>query len=122
MMRGIRGATTVEKNDSGIILEETARLFKEILSRNDIGPETISHVLVSATKDLDTAFPAKALRSLPGCTHVPVMCMQEIDVPGALEKCIRIMMVAETNAKQQDVQHVFLNDAIKLRPDLVQGE
>lgn len=121
-MRGIRGAITVNKNDADEILKETTRLFKEIFSQNDVEPESVSHVLVSATKDLDSAFPAKALRSLPGCKHVPVMCMQELDVPGALEKCIRVMMVAETAAKQQDVQHVFLNEAIKLRPDLVQGE
>lgn len=122
MMRGIRGATTVENNQADEIIEHTTRLCKEIFSQNEIDPEKISHVLISATKDIDAAFPAKALRSLPGCKHVPVMCMQEIDVPGALQKCIRIMMVAETEAKQEDVKHIFLNEAIKLRPDLVQGE
>jgi len=122
MIRGIRGATTVENNQAEEIINITTVLCKEIFSQNQIDPENISHVLISATKDIDAAFPAKALRSLPGCKHVPVMCTQEIDVPGALEKCIRVMMVAETNAKQEDVKHVFLNKAIKLRPDLVQGE
>lgn len=122
MMRGIRGATTVLNNNAREILAETEVLAKEMFARNHIRPEDVSHVFISATSDLNAVFPAKALRSLPGCKHVPVMCMAEIDVPGSLEKCIRIMMQAETDLKQDEVQHVFLNDAVKLRPDLVQGE
>jgi len=122
MMRGIRGATTVEKNEEKAILDETTVLFQEIFAKNKIEPQHISHVFISATKDLNATFPAKALRSLPGCKHVPVMCMAEIEVPNALEKCVRIMMVAHTDEKQEDIEHIFLNDAVKLRPDLVQGE
>lgn len=119
MMRGFRGATTVKKNDEAAILLETEKLVKEMVLQNNIEPEHISHVLFSVTEDLNATFPAKASRELPGWKHVPVMCMREIDVPNSLPKCIRVMLVAKTNLEQTEIKHVFLNDAVKLRPDLV---
>lgn len=118
-MRGFRGATTVKKNDEAAILLETEKLVKEMVLQNNIEPEHISHVLFSVTEDLNATFPAKASRELPGWKHVPVMCMREIDVPNSLPKCIRVMLVAKTNLEQTEIKHVFLNDAVKLRPDLV---
>lgn len=122
MTRGIRGATTVQLNNSEIILEETSKLILEMIEKNDMRAEKVSHVLISTTPDLNAVFPAKVIRDLDGWLHVPVMCMTEIDVPNALKKCVRIMVVIETNKSQQDIRHIFLNDAIKLRPDLVKGE
>lgn len=86
---------------------------------NGIAPEQVSHVFISVTKDLNAGFPAKALRLIPGWTYVPVMCMAEIDVPGSLPKCIRIMMVVNTDKKQETIEHVFHHDAKQLRPDLI---
>ncbi|WP_337019421.1 chorismate mutase [Oceanobacillus massiliensis] len=122
MTRGIRGATTVSENEETQIIENTRVLIEEMVHKNNIKPETISHVFISVTKDLNAGFPARALRKIDGWTYVPVMCMAEIDVPGSLEKCIRIMMVANTAQSQEEVQHVFHNEAVKLRPDLVKGK
>lgn len=119
MTRGIRGATTVKNNEEKDIINNTKRLIESMVDKNDIKMESISHIFISATKDLNATFPAKALRGIPGSTYVPVMCMREIDVPGSLSKCIRVMMVVNTNKKQTEMQHVFHNDAIKLRPELV---
>ncbi|GAB3802414.1 chorismate mutase [Virgibacillus kimchii] len=120
MTRGVRGATTVDRNDEEQIIAETRKVVEEMISKNEIKPESISHVFISATKDIDAVFPAKALRELPGFTYVPVMCMSEMDVPGALPFCIRIMMVVNTEKEQTKIHHVFHNEAVKLRPDLTQ--
>ena len=119
MMRGIRGATTVRENDANEIIQETKRMIEEMAVKNEIKPEAIASVLISVTKDLDATFPAKALRLIDGWKYVPVMCMPEIEVPGSLPQCIRVMMTVNTNLNQKDVQHVYLNDAVQLRPDLL---
>ncbi|MBB6511648.1 chorismate mutase [Gracilibacillus halotolerans] len=119
MMRGIRGATTVRENDANEIIQETKRMIEEMAVKNEIKPEEIASVLISVTKDLDATFPAKALRLIDGWKYVPVMCMPEIEVPGSLPQCIRVMMTVNTNLNQKDVQHVYLNDAVQLRPDLL---
>ena len=122
MIRGIRGATTVLHNEEEEMLKNAKELAQEIVLKNNVQPENISHVFLSVTNDLNATFPAKSLRELPGWSYVPVMCMSEIDVPDGLEKCIRIMMVVNTKQEQEDIKHIFLNEAVKLRPDLVQGE
>ncbi|UOQ47581.1 chorismate mutase [Gracilibacillus caseinilyticus] len=121
MIRGIRGAVTVEHNDVDEIIQSTKQLIEEMASHNDIDPETIAQVLISVTTDLNATFPAKALRLLEGWKYVPVMCMPEIEVPGSLPKCIRVMMTVNTNMAQKEVEHIYLNDAVKLRPDLVES-
>lgn len=122
MMRGFRGATTVKENTEIEILKETEILVKEMIEKNDIKPDQISHVFFSVTEDLNATFPAKISRSIPGWTYVPVMCMTEIPVPNSLPKCVRVMLVAATELSQKDVEHIYLNEAIKLRPDLVEKE
>ncbi|MEI3604736.1 chorismate mutase [Pseudogracilibacillus sp. SE30717A] len=122
MIRGFRGATTVVENKESEIMAETKKLIIEIVEKNNIEPEDISHVLFSVTDDLNAGFPAKVARQMNGWTHVPVMCMREINVPNSLPLCIRVMMVAETELSQNEIHHVFFNEAIKLRPDLTQEE
>ncbi|WP_067725474.1 chorismate mutase [Oceanobacillus damuensis] len=122
MTRGLRGATTVSDNNADQMLENTRKLVEEMVEINNIEPNDISHVFISVTRDLNAGFPAKALREIEGWTYVPVMCMAEIDVPGSLPKCIRVMMVVNTNEAQESIQHVFHNDAVKLRPDLVKNK
>lgn len=119
MTRGVRGATTVEHNEEKEILAHTKELLLEMIQKNHIKPEMVSHVFISMTNDLNATFPAKALREIEGWTFVPVMCMQEIDVSDSLEKCIRIMMVVRTTKDQHLIEHVFHRQAVKLRPDLV---
>jgi|SRR5690625_5047242 len=119
MTRGIRGATTIDENNEDHILATTKTLIEDMIIQNNVKAEAVSHVFISVTKDIDACFPAKCLREIPGWTHVPVMCMQEISVPNSLEKCIRVMMVVNTLVPQQEVHHIFHNQAIKLRPDLI---
>jgi chorismate mutase len=118
LIRGIRGATTVNENEEIVILKATEELIHEMIRKNDIRPENVAQVIITVTEDLTATFPAKALRTLKGWTFVPVMCMQEIPVPNSLVKCIRIMMTVETNEKQENIHHVYLEEAVKLRPDL----
>lgn len=119
LIRGVRGATTVTVNESSAILEATEQLALAMIEANDIEPDAIASVIVSTTPDVTAVFPARAIRSIAGWTYVPVMCTHEMDVPGAIEKCIRIMMHVNTQKGQQDIQHIYQNEAIKLRPDLV---
>ena len=119
MIRGIRGATTVSENDEEQIITATKTLIEEMVNKNNVHAQDISHVLISVTDDINAGFPARSLRQFDGWTYVPVMCMKEIDVPGSLSLCIRVMMVAQTDREQQDINHIYHNEAIKLRPDLI---
>lgn len=119
LIRGVRGAITVEQNEANLIVDATERLLREMVKKNDIHPEKVASVFISSTQDLDATFPAKALRRLNGWTYVPVTCMQEMVVPGSLEKCIRIMLHIETERSQKEICHIYLEKAKNLRPDLI---
>lgn len=119
MIRGVRGAITIESNTPDLIYRETERLVKEMVKVNNVEPEDIASVIVTTTPDINSAFPAKAVRSIEGWKYVPTMCTHEMNVPGALPLCIRVLMHVNTNIPQKDIRHVYLNDAVKLRPDLV---
>ncbi|MWV44713.1 chorismate mutase [Paenibacillus sp. HJL G12] len=116
--RGIRGATTVERNDEREILDETVVLMREIVERNEVNPEDICSVWITLTQDLDAAFPAKAIRQLEGWELVPLMCSVEVPVKGSLPRCIRLMVQVNTEKSQSEIKHVYMNEAKKLRPDL----
>lgn len=118
LIRGIRGAITVTEDNEQQILQATDKLLKEMISKNNIQPENVAQVLITVTEDLISTFPAKALRNLEGWTYVPVMCMKEIPVAGSLEMCIRVMMTVNTEIKQDKINHVYLEGATVLRPDL----
>ncbi|BAB05377.1 chorismate mutase [Halalkalibacterium halodurans] len=118
IVRGVRGATTVKANQEKEILDATEGLMRTICEENEIDPENVAQVILTVTEDLTATFPAKALRRLAGWTHVPVMCAQEIPVPNGLEKCIRVMITLNTTKAQSEIHHVYLNEAVKLRPDL----
>ncbi|MFP4656628.1 MAG: chorismate mutase [Candidatus Woesearchaeota archaeon] len=117
MIRGVRGAITVVSNSEAEILSATKELLNMMLVRNNISEENISSIIFSMTPDLDAVFPARAAREL-GMRHVALFCTQEIDVSGSLGKCIRILMDHETERTQKDINHVYLRDAVRLRPDI----
>ncbi|MCP1144280.1 chorismate mutase [Lysinibacillus endophyticus] len=119
MIRGVRGATTVEEDKPELIYNEITRLVLQIVEENNIQPEDIASVLISTTPDITSAFPAKAVRSIEGWQYVPTMCTHEMSVPGALPLCIRVLMHVNTQVHQKDIQHIYLNNAVSLRPDLV---
>ncbi|KAB7708911.1 chorismate mutase [Bacillus aerolatus] len=118
MIRGIRGAITVTENTEKEMIDSTDRLIREMVQQNDIQPEDVCSVFISVTDDINAAFPAKALRRLEGWEYVPVMCMNEISVPGSLRQCIRVMMHVNTKVSQQEIHHIYLEEAVRLRPDL----
>ncbi|MCM3389063.1 chorismate mutase [Ureibacillus chungkukjangi] len=120
MIRGVRGATTVTDDIAELILNETEILVKEIATVNNIQPEDIISVLISTTTDISSGFPAKAVRSIEGWQYVPTMCTHEMSVPNALPMCIRVLLHVNTELSQKDIRHVYLNEAVCLRPDLVQ--
>jgi chorismate mutase len=118
MIRGVRGAITVQENKEEEILASTKRLLDEMIQANRISPDSVASVFISVTNDVTATFPAKAIRQLEGWTYVPVMCMKEISVPNGIKLCIRIMMHVNTEVAQMDIEHVYLEEAVLLRPDL----
>ncbi len=113
--RGIRGATTVERNDREEILAATTELLQLLIERNELQTEDIASAIFSVTEDLDAEFPALAARAL-GWTETALMCMREIPVPGSLDKCIRVLLHVNTERRVSDMQHVYIRNAINLRP------
>ena len=116
-MISIRGAITAENNRE-TMLDDTENLLKEILVANDLEQEDIIQITFTATKDLDAVYPAVAARTL-GIKQASLLCMQEMYVEGSLAKCIRVMVLAESDIKQRDVKHIYLKEAQSLRKDLV---
>ena len=121
MIRGVRGAITVSADQPEEILKETRKLILEMVKENKIVPDDVASVIISTTTDISSAFPAKAVRTIEDWTYVPVMCTHEMDVPGSMPLCIRVMMHVNTSIPQQEIQHIYLNEAVKLRPDLIKS-
>lgn len=118
-IRGIRGATTVSSDNPDLILQATYKLLETILYENDdIQLEDIASVFFTTTEDIASAYPALAARQM-GWDQVPMMCAREIPVPEGLPLCIRVLIHWNTDKEQQEINHVYLRDAVKLRPDLV---
>jgi chorismate mutase len=117
-VRGLRGATTVNENDKDEIHQATRELIEEIVRQNDIDVDDVASVVLTMTPDLTAAFPALAVRQIPGWQWVPLMCARELDVPGALPKSIRVLVHLNTDKAQDQLVHVYLGDAVQLRPDL----
>lgn len=117
LIRGIRGATTIEQDQGQQIIEATQELLQIMIEKNQLETEDIASVLFTTTSDIKSAFPALAARNL-GWDKVPLMCCQEIEVSGSLPLCIRILMHVNTNKKQAEMKHIYLKEARKLRADL----
>jgi len=121
-IRGIRGATTVPADDSGLILEATRELLEAILDANEgMQPEDVGSAIFTVTEDLKSTFPAQAARQM-GWGLVPMLCACEIPVPGSLPRVIRVLVHWNTELPQNGITHIYLNDAVKLRPDLVSAQ
>lgn len=116
-MKGLRGATTAE-NTIEDISNSVVTLVNEIIAANEILVEDIGAVIFSATKDLDAIFPAACARKIDGFSAVPLFDCQQMEVEGAIEKCIRVLLLVDTNKKQKDLKHIYQKGAKALRPDL----
>lgn len=119
-VQAVRGATTARADDAAAITEATVQLLVEMLGRNDIEPGQLISVVFTATPDLTAEFPAAAARTM-GISDVPLLCAQEMAVPGSLPRCIRVLMHVHTARERQDLRHVYLNDATELRTDLAES-
>jgi chorismate mutase len=117
-IRGIRGATTVDANTREAILEAAGELLGEIIRANDIHSEDVASAYFTTTTDLNAEFPAVVARRDFGWTNIALMCGHEMDVPGSLRMCLRIMLHVNTETPQSKVCHVYLRGATALRPDL----
>ena len=117
-IRGIRGATTVEANTREAILEAAGELLGEIIRANAIQAEDVASAYFTTTTDLNAEFPAVVARRDFGWTNIALMCGHEMDVPGSLRMCLRIMLHVNTDTPQGKVCHVYLRGATVLRPDL----
>jgi chorismate mutase len=113
-MRGIRGATQVSANTVEAIHEAVVELCQEICRRNAIGPADIVWAIFTVTRDLDADFPARAARS-QGWGDIPMICSQEIPVPGSMPRVIRVLLHVDSEGARN---HVYLRGAEALRPDL----
>ena len=114
-VRGVRGATTVPANDREAILRRTRELLEHLVRLNGIVPADVASVVFTTTPDLDAEFPAFAAREI-GWEDVPLLCGREIPVPGALERCVRVLVHWNTDRSQSQVRHAFLHGARSLRP------
>ncbi len=117
-IRGIRGATTVTADEPDLILQATCELFEVIIDENTgLYPEDIASVTFTMTDDLVSTFPPQAVRQM-GWHLVPMICMQEIPVPISLPHAIRVLLLWNTDKTQFEINHIYLRNAINLRPDL----
>jgi chorismate mutase len=115
--RGVRGATTVTENSREAILNATRQMLALLIRRNQIKSADVASAIFTVTKDLNAEFPALAARQL-GWIEVPLLCGYEIEVPGSLSLCVRVLVHWNTGLPQSEIQHIYIHDAVRLRPDL----
>ena len=115
--RGIRGAISVDANNPDTIIAATRELLEQIVAANDLQVEDLASVIFTATPDLDAAYPARAAREM-GWVTVPLLCMQEMKVTGSLPRCVRVLVLWNTDKPHDQVRHVYLGKARTLRLDL----
>jgi len=118
-VRAIRGAVQVEENSALAISAGTKELLAEVLLANNLEVSQVISVLLTATPDLNAAFPAAAAREV-GFESTPLLCAVEIDVPGALPRVVRAMVTVETDRTPSEISHIYLGGAKALRRDIAQ--
>lgn len=117
VVRGLRGATTVDADTVTQVTERSQELMLRIMERNDLVEDDIVSVLFTATADVTSIFPATAIREI-GFGAVPLLCAAEIAVPGAMPLCIRVLLHVYTPRTKDEIHHVYLHGAQGLRDDL----
>ena len=120
MLRGIRGAISVPQNNKTEIFSAAQSLITKMLSANEISLDNVGAIIFTSTNDLNAAFPSAGLRQLSGNFNlVPLFDAQETFVEGSLQMCIRALILADIDKKIDEIKHIYLGEAEKLRPDLV---
>ena len=113
--RGIRGATTADNNDRESIIDATKELLESIVNENDLNVDDIAAAFFTTTKDLTAEYPAVAARRSLGWTQVALSNTHEMEVTNDIYKCIRVLIVVNTDKKQSEINNIYLKDAINLR-------
>lgn len=113
--RGVRGATTAETNSREAILSATRELLALLVERNGIALEDIASAFFTLSEDLDAEYPALAARQM-GWDEVALLCAREIPVPGGLRQCVRVLLHVNTERGPGEIRHVYLREAVVLRP------
>ncbi|KPU44858.1 chorismate mutase AroH [Oxobacter pfennigii] len=116
-MIAIRGAITVKEDTKEEIYKATSDLLKSIIEKNSLNTDDIISIFFTCTRDLKSAYPAVAARSL-GITNAGLMCFNEMYVEGSLTRCIRVLINANKVISQKEVKHIYMEGAVVLRPDL----
>jgi chorismate mutase len=116
-VRALRGATTVDADTTDQIRERTVALLREMLTANEIAHDDLISVVITATDDVHSMFPALAAREY-GLGDVPLLCARELDIQGATPRCIRILMHMTTERSRGELHHIYLEGATGLRDDL----
>lgn len=116
LLRGLRGATTADANTSEAILQATAELLSALQSANGFAPEDVESAIFTCSPDLTADYPARAARRL-GWNDVPLLGAQEVNVPGGLPRCIRVLLHFYTTKRPGELKHIYLRGAARLRPD-----
>ncbi len=114
--RAIRGATTATTNTAEDILEATNELLATIIDLNELDKDDFVSIIFTTTRDLNATFPAVAAREF-GLDQVPLLCTHEMDVPGALDMVVRMLIHVNTKKSASDINHVYLRRAAELRPE-----
>jgi chorismate mutase len=117
MVRGLRGATTVDVDSPEQVTERSQELMLRLMERNELVEDDIVSALFTATADVTSVFPATAVREI-GFGAVPLLCAAEIAVPGAMPRCIRVLLHVYTTRTRDEIHHVYLHGAQGLRDDL----
>lgn len=117
-VRGVKGATTTDGSSADDVLAATEQLLRALVDENGIEQDDIAAVHFTTSPDLVAEFPAVAARERLGWNDVPLMCGHEMARPGALTRCIRILILWNTDRAQGEVRHAYMNGAATLRPDL----
>lgn len=113
--RGIRGATTADNNDRESIIDATKELLESIVNENDLNVSDIAAAFFTTTKDLNAEYPAVAARRSLGWTEVALSNTHEMEVPNDISRCIRVLILVNTDKKQSEINNIYLKDAINLR-------
>ncbi len=117
MIRALRGATTCPVDTPDAIADATQELLIALMAKNDLDHDDVVSVILTTTPDLTSSFPATAARGV-GFGDIPLLCASEIDVPGSMPRCIRVLIHAYVTVSRADIHHVYLRDARNLRDDL----
>jgi chorismate mutase len=116
-IRALRGATTIDEDTPEAIDERVLALFEALFDRNDLQHDDLISVILTATPDIHSQFPATSARKF-GLGDVPLLCAQELDIVGAMPRCIRVLVHLSTERTRAELHHVYLEGTQSLRDDL----